>query len=77
MLSPASGLIHRTGIGGRPAAYYLAPRRPRPPACEGCGQIIEIPGQLLDGLVRTLRDRYGFTLSQRRFAITVHCARCQ
>jgi Fur family transcriptional regulator, ferric uptake regulator len=70
------GLIDRTGIGGRPAAYHLAPADHGHLACESCGQITEIPGQLLDSLARTLRDRYGFTLSQHRFAITGRCAGC-
>ena len=46
-----------------------------PQLCQTGGQITEIRGQLLDGLARTLRDRYGFTLRQHRFAITGCCAR--
>jgi Fe2+ or Zn2+ uptake regulation protein len=45
--------------------------------CQACGQITEIPGQLLDGLSSILRDRYGFTLGRHRFAITGCCARCR
>jgi Fur family transcriptional regulator, ferric uptake regulator len=71
------GLIDRTGIGGRPAVCHLTPADHGHLACQACGQITEIPGQLLDGLARTLRDRYGFTLSQHRFAITGRCADCQ
>ena len=71
------GLIDRTGIGGRPAAYHLAPADHGHLACESCGQITEIPGELLDSLARSIRDRYGFTLSQHRFAITGRCAGCQ
>ena len=71
------GLIDRTGIGGLPAAYHLAPADHGHLACESCGQITEIPGELLDSLARSIRDRYGFTLSQHRFAITGRCAGCQ
>jgi len=71
------GLIDRTGIGGRPAAYHLTPADHGHLACQTCGQITEIPGHLLDDLARTLHDRYGFTLSQHRFAITGRCASCQ
>ena len=71
------GLIDRTGIGGRPAAYHLAPADHGHLACETCGQITEIPAGLLDGLARELRDRYGFTLSQHCAAITGRCAGCQ
>ena len=71
------GLIDRTGIGDRPAAYHLAPADHGHLACESCGQITEIPGELLDSLARSIRDRYGFTLSQHRFAITGRCAGCQ
>ena len=48
-----------------------------PQLCQACGQITEIPGQLLDGLSSTLRDRYGFTVGQHRFAITRCRARCR
>jgi Fur family transcriptional regulator, ferric uptake regulator len=71
------GLVDRTGIGGRPAAFHLTPADHGHLACETCGQITEIPGQLLDDLARTLRDRYGFAVSQHRFAITGCCAGCR
>jgi len=47
------GLVDRTGIGSRPAAYHLTPADHGHLACETCGHIIEIPGQLLDDLART------------------------
>jgi Fur family ferric uptake transcriptional regulator len=71
------GLVDRTGIGSRPAAFHLTPADHGHLACETCGQITEIPGQLLDDLARTLRDRYGFAVSQHRFAITGCCAGCR
>ena len=72
---PRADRPHRHG--GRPAAYHLAPADHGHLPCHTCGQITEIPGQLLDGLARTLRDRCGFILSQHRFAITGCCARCR
>jgi Fur family transcriptional regulator, ferric uptake regulator len=71
------GLIDRTGLGDRPAAYHLTPADHGHLACQACGRITEIPAGLLDSLARTLRDLYGFTLSQHRFAITGRCAGCQ
>jgi Fur family ferric uptake transcriptional regulator len=71
------GLIDRTGISDKPAAYHLTPADHGHLACQDCGQITEFPGELLESLARALRDRYGFALSQHRFAVLGTCANCQ
>ena len=67
--APASATAPRPTTWPRPTHGHLV--------CESCGQIAEIPGELLDSLARSIRDRYGFTLSQHRFAITGRCVGCQ
>ena len=71
------GLIDRTGIGGRPAAYHLTPADHGHLACQTCGQITEIPGELLDSLARIRATATASPFSRHRFAITGRCAGCQ
>jgi Fe2+ or Zn2+ uptake regulation protein len=74
-LPPCAGRGHRITTARRLLLAVLAEDRGHL-ACQACGQITEIPGQLLDSLARALRNRYGFTVSQHHVAITGCCARC-
>ena len=46
-------------------------------ACEICGSLTEIPGDIFGDLIKAARSRYGFTVNPQHFAVTGHCAACE
>lgn len=44
--------------------------------CEKCGAMAEVPDAIFAGLVRAVRDGYGFAINSHRFAVTGRCAAC-
>jgi len=71
------GVIDRTRIGDGPATYHLAAPGHAHLACEHCGTVTEIPGELLTGLTQAIRDQYGFDVRPHHVAVPGRCAHCR
>jgi Fe2+ or Zn2+ uptake regulation protein len=70
------GVIAHTHLGHGPATYQLATSAHAHLLCERCGRRYEAPAELFAGLARAARQRYGFTIDPRHFAILGRCAEC-
>lgn len=71
------GVIVHTHLGHGPATYHLADHVHCHLVCEGCGVIIDVPEDLFRNLNRTTKDRFGFVLDPRHFAVLGLCERCR
>lgn len=70
------GVIAHTHLGHGPATYQLAASAHAHLLCGRCGRRYEAPAELFAGLARAARQRYGFTIDPRHFAILGRCAEC-
>lgn len=70
------GVVEHVHLGHGPAVYHLVDSAHHHLLCETCGSVIEVPRSLLDGVARRVRDRYGFRLRPRHFALVGRCGSC-
>lgn len=70
------GVLLHTHVGHGPATYQLASSAHAHFVCEKCGVMLEAPEELLRGLARGARERFGFAVNPRHFAILGRCAAC-
>ena len=70
------GLVVHAHLGHGPAVYHLASEGHPHLVCESCGAVVEAPENLFAALARGARNRYGFEVDPRHFAILGRCARC-
>lgn len=68
-------VVTRVNLGAPSAVYHLTDHRHHHLVCDVCGAVIEAPVELLAGLRRSLRERYGFDLSSH-VALAGTCAPC-
>ena len=71
------GVVVHTHIGHGPATYHLANRTHCHLVCEECGTILDVPDDLFRSLNRATRDRFGFAIDPRHFAVLGLCQRCR
>jgi Fe2+ or Zn2+ uptake regulation protein len=71
------GVIVHTHLGHGPATYHLANRTHCHLVCEECGTIIDVPEDLFRSLNRTTRERFGFAIDPRHFAVLGLCQHCR
>ncbi|MGH9088474.1 MAG: Fur family transcriptional regulator [Acidimicrobiales bacterium] len=70
------GVIVHSHLGHGPATYQLATAAHAHLICEACGTTIEASEELFRGLARAARDRHGFVIDPRHFAILGRCTDC-
>ncbi len=70
------GVVVHTHLGHGPATYRLSSHAHAYFICEECGRTIEAPDELFRGLARAARNRLGFSIDPRHFAILGRCATC-
>jgi Fur family ferric uptake transcriptional regulator len=44
--------------------------------CHTCGRVIDVPHDLIDGMVERLRNERGFTVDRSHFTVFGRCADC-
>jgi len=71
------GVVVHSHLGHGPATYHLAAGAHCHFVCQDCGAAVEAPDELFVGLAGAARDRYGFEIDTRHFAILGHCADCR
>jgi Fe2+ or Zn2+ uptake regulation protein len=71
------GVVVHTHIGHGPATYHLANRTHCHLVCEECGTVLDVPDDLFRSLNRATRDRFGFAIDPRHFAVLGLCKRCR
>ncbi len=70
------GVVVHSHLGHGPATYQLAAFAHSHLMCEGCGATLEAPDEMFRGLARAARNRLGFTIDPRHFAIFGRCRSC-
>jgi Fur family ferric uptake transcriptional regulator len=71
------GVVVHSHLGHGPATYHLAEGAHCHFVCQDCGAAVEAPDELFVGLAQAARDRYGFEIDTRHFAILGRCADCR
>ncbi len=71
------GVIVHTHLGHGPASYHLASSPHGHLVCETCGVTIEAPEELFGSLSRSARERFGFRIDPRHFAVLGRCRDCE
>jgi Fur family ferric uptake transcriptional regulator len=70
------GLLRHTHLGHGAASFRLADDQHVHVVCHDCGQVIDAPPNLIDGLVERLRTERGFALDRSHFTVFGTCADC-
>jgi Fur family transcriptional regulator, ferric uptake regulator len=70
------GLLRHTHLGHGAASFRLADDEHVHVVCHDCGQVIDAPPNLIDGLVERLRAERGFALDRSHFTVFGTCADC-
>lgn len=70
------GVIVHTHLGHGPASYHLASSPHGHLVCETCGMTFEAPEELFAGLADSARERFGFEIDPRHFAVLGRCHQC-
>ena len=68
------GVVQHTHVGHGPAVYSIGSSHQHL-VCEVCGEVIDVPPELLDELRATLRKRYKFQLDVGHVALLGRCTR--
>jgi Fur family ferric uptake transcriptional regulator len=71
------GVVVHSHLGHGPATYHLAAGAHSHFVCQDCGVAFEAPDALFASLAAAARDRYGFEIDTRHFAILGRCADCR
>jgi Fur family transcriptional regulator, ferric uptake regulator len=70
------GVIAHSHLGHGPSSYLLASHAHAHFICADCGTMIEAPEEMFRGLARSARERLGFSIDPKHFAILGRCADC-
>lgn len=71
------GVVVHSHLGHGPATYHLSEGAHCHFVCQDCGTAVEAPDELFTTLADAARDRYGFEIDTRHFAILGRCANCR
>jgi Fur family transcriptional regulator, ferric uptake regulator len=70
------GLVRHTHIGHGAPTYSARDHEHVHLVCHDCGNVVEVPCELLAGLAGTLDDEYGFRLDASHVALSGTCRDC-
>ena len=70
------GLLRHTHLGHGAASFRLAGDEHVHVVCHDCGRVIDVPPNLIDGLVERLWTERGFTVDRSHFTVFGTCADC-
>ena len=70
------GFVEHLHLGHGPAVYHLADEQHLHLVCESCGAVTELPESTLDAIGEEIRNRHGFRIEPRHFALSGSCEGC-
>jgi Fur family transcriptional regulator, ferric uptake regulator len=70
------GLLRHTHLGHGAASFRLAEDEHVHVVCHNCARVIDVPHDLIDELVRRLRDERGFEVDRSHFTVFGRCNDC-
>ncbi|GLX10264.1 MULTISPECIES: Fur family transcriptional regulator [Microbispora] len=72
------GLVTHTHLGHGAPTYHLASEADHVHlVCRGCGEVTEVPPEMVDGLVSALDAELGFATDVRHLTVFGHCRKCR
>lgn len=71
------GLVRHTHLGHGAPTYSAEEHQHLHLVCHSCGEVTELPTELMDGLVADLADHSGFALDVSHLALSGLCINCQ
>ncbi|MCU1490219.1 MAG: ferric uptake regulator, Fur family [Acidimicrobiaceae bacterium] len=70
------GVVVHAHLGHGPATYHLASETHGHLVCESCGTMVEASEDLFASLAEEARERFGFVIDPRHFAVLGSCRHC-
>ena len=70
------GVVDHVHLGHGPAVYHFTHDPHHHLICRTCGAVVEVPPGVLAPLNRSIRQRYGFQLDAKHFALGGVCQAC-
>lgn len=71
------GLVRHTHLGHGAPTYSAQEHQHLHLVCHSCGEVTELPTELMDGVVAELAERSGFALDVSHLALSGLCVNCQ
>ncbi|MCT2585939.1 Fur family transcriptional regulator [Actinophytocola gossypii] len=70
------GIVRHTHLGHGAPTYSVHEHQHVHLVCHTCGDVVEAPCEVMEGLRGTLRDRHGFALDVSHLALSGTCRNC-
>jgi len=70
------GVTTHVHLGHGPSTYHLASDPHHHAVCNGCGAVVHLPADLLDGVADRMQSEVGFYLAAPHFSLPGRCAEC-
>jgi Fur family transcriptional regulator, ferric uptake regulator len=70
------GVVVHSHFGHGPTTYHLATAVHGHFVCEVCGKLIEVPEPVFNGLAKSARSQFDFTIDPHHFAVLGRCSSC-
>lgn len=70
------GVVRHTHLGHGAPSYSVREHEHLHLVCHWCGQVAEVPTEMLDELAGQLRNGFGFRLDATHVALSGSCAKC-
>ncbi len=70
------GVVSHVHLGHGPSTYHLSAEPHHHAACDRCGTVVHLPGDLFDDVVARVGREAGFVAASPHFSLTGLCADC-
>ena len=70
------GVVSDVHLGHGPSTYHLAAEPHHHAACDTCGAVVHLPGDLFDDVLAQVRRDTGFAAVAPHFSLTGRCRAC-
>lgn len=70
------GIVTHVHVGHGGTAYHLDDQTHLHAQCQGCGQVVDVPADVLDDVSARLQDVAGFHLDPAHVALSGRCSHC-
>ncbi len=70
------GVVVHSHFGHGPNTYHLASAVHGHFVCEVCGNLVEVPEPMFNGLAKSALSQFGFTIDPHHFAMLGRCSGC-
>jgi Fe2+ or Zn2+ uptake regulation protein len=72
----AAGLLQHVHLGHGATAYHIVEHAHPHAQCTSCHTVVDLPADLLDALIASAQDQFGFILDPLHVALSGTCRNC-